>query len=102
MMDATTLAAFEGMVRRVIREEIGAGAPGRDVELLTLVEAATLARNGGATIQMWLKQGRLTRYGTPRRILISRRELMNALRQEPAELSDAAIEAQAAKFAGGR
>ncbi|MFP2960257.1 hypothetical protein ACLEPN_21145 [Myxococcus sp. 1LA] len=89
------------MVRRVIREEIGASAPGRDVDLLTLVEAATLARNGGTTIQLWLKQGRLTRYGTPRRLLISRRELMDALRHEPAELSDAAIEAQAAQYARG-
>ncbi|AEI65549.1 hypothetical protein [Corallococcus macrosporus] len=89
------------MVRRVIREEMGASAPGRDVDLLTLAEAATLARNGGATIQLWLRRGVLTRYGTTRRILVSRRQLMDVLRQEPTELSDAAIEAQAAQYARG-
>lgn len=106
-MDATTLAAFEGMVRRVIREEMGASVPGRDVDMLTLVEAATLARTSSAAIQAWLKSGQLTRYGTIRRILVSRRQLLEVLRHQPpaladdAEVPDDAIEARAAQYARG-
>ncbi|WP_426750166.1 helix-turn-helix domain-containing protein [Myxococcus sp. Y35] len=94
------------MVRRVIREEI-ASAPGRDVDMLTLVEAAAVARVSGSVIQAWLRSGQLTRYGTVRRILVSRRQLMEVLRHQPpalpndAELPDDAIEAQAALYARG-
>ncbi|WP_141620503.1 helix-turn-helix domain-containing protein [Myxococcus sp. AB036A] len=75
--------------------------------MLTLVEAAAVARTSSAAIQAWLKSGQLTRYGTVRRILVSRRQLLEVLRHQPpaladdAEVPDDAIEARAAQYARG-
>lgn len=88
--------SLEGL-RRIIREELR-GAPMQD-ELLSPAEAAVVAGYSVSSIQGWLRAGKLTRYGTPRRTRVSRRELLALLtKQQEAPLSDEDIEAKAKRL----
>ncbi|WAM28502.1 helix-turn-helix domain-containing protein [Myxococcus sp. NMCA1] len=87
---------LEGL-RRIIREELR-GTPMQD-ELLSPAEAAVVAGYSVSSIQGWLREGKLTRYGTPRRTRVSRRELLALLTKQPeAPLSDADIDAKAQRL----
>ncbi|WP_426747277.1 hypothetical protein VZQ01_06870 [Myxococcus faecalis] len=89
---------FLDAVRKVVREELDAHAMklGGDHDLLTRVEAAALIRGGPSTINLWLSKGLLTRYGTKRKTLVSRRELLEAAKRvEDENLTAKEIEARA-------
>lgn len=63
-------------------------------EYLDTDEAAELARVRPATIRAWLKQGRLQRYGSGRRLLIRASEIHELLAPESADPIDEAVEAE--------
>ncbi len=63
-------------------------------EYLDTDEAAELARVTPATIREWLKQGRLRRYGSGRRLLVRASEIHELLAPEIADPIADAVEAE--------
>ncbi|NTX57959.1 helix-turn-helix domain-containing protein [Myxococcus sp. CA039A] len=84
-------------MRKVVREELAALTNG---DLLTIAEAAALIRGGERTIQEWFRSGHLKRMKHGRKVLVSRTELMEVLKQEPAALSETELEARANQLLG--
>lgn len=65
---------------RSLREELSkgiasSGCPG----FLTIEEAAQFSRHSADTLRQWVKQGRLSRCGTSRKLLVREDELRNLL-----------------------
>lgn len=83
-MEAALEALLERTLRRVLPEYLHAEA-----ELLTLAEAGRVAKRAPKTVAGWVKEGLLQRYGTGRRPLVSRKELMELLQAPRAERATA-------------
>lgn len=85
-------------VREAVRELAPAFTPQPAApvdELLTIAEAAVLAKVSAPTIQKWLRAKKLTRYGTGRNTRLSRSELLRALATDGAAQPAAPVEDQA-------
>lgn len=75
-LDERFVALVKEAMREVLREERAGAQP----ELLTPAQAGELAGGLSAkTIRAWIRAGKLKRYGTERRPMVSRAELMELL-----------------------
>lgn len=63
-------------------------------EYLDTDEAADLARVTPATVREWIKQGKLRRYGSGRRLLVRASEIHELLAPDEADPIDRAVEAE--------
>jgi excisionase family DNA binding protein len=87
---------FEVTLRRIIREELQAIAPGASQDLLTYAEAAAEFRCGVSTLRKWAREGKVRRYGEGRCVRVSRREMLALLAvPRTAEATTADLEAYA-------
>ena len=82
MADVDVVAALRELVRQVVREELAKvrDEPGDGTQLLTTLEAATLARVKPATIRMWVREG-LPSIKVGRQLRVRRGDLVEMLGQ---------------------
>jgi hypothetical protein len=78
LIEAIAQRAADLAAERVL-SELGDRADARERPLVSLGEAAVIARVSPSTIKRRLREGRLHRYGTARRALVSRAELLALL-----------------------
>ena len=86
---------FEDTIRQIVREEIraaigessGRGTSSGD-DLITIEEAAVIARRTAATIRGWQDSGKLKRHGQGRHRLVSRAQLRQVLEGKTDEQVD--------------
>jgi excisionase family DNA binding protein len=81
-------ADIEVVVARAVAQALKARAAEKSAkEMLTQAEAATLMGVSVSTIRNWLREGKLTRYGTGKVVRIARAELL-ALKEAPSSPPD--------------
>lgn len=86
-------------IRRIIREELRSAT--NEGKLVTPVEASLATGYAPSTLLSWVRKGKLTRHGTPRKVLLDMAELRRLLAVRPStEPTDAEIEAMADKALG--
>ena len=89
MIEAALRSMIEDVVRKVLREELGASPGANGDEYLSVATAARVAEVAPATIRGWIAEGRLHRYAAGREIRVRRAEL-EALLAAPATSPEAA------------
>lgn len=73
---------LEQLVRQIVRDELSRSTPANDSPMLSVAEAATLARVSPYTIRRWVKLGELTRHRAGTKVLVKRDELVALLKCE--------------------
>lgn len=64
---------------RLLREELRGSSSGGRCAFLTVDEAAEISRHSADTVRKWVTDGRLSRCGTSRKLLVRDDELRNLL-----------------------
>ena len=98
--EAGLRALIEEAVRKVIREEIAAGAAQRG-EYVSVAEAARQVEVSPATIREWMRDGRLRRYHAGRELRVRTLELQ-ALLTRPERTEEPTPEEAAREFLARR
>jgi excisionase family DNA binding protein len=66
---------LESLIRALVRDELARSKPAAASPMLSVAEAASLARVTTYTIRRWVKRGELTRFEAGTRVLVKRDEI---------------------------
>jgi excisionase family DNA binding protein len=94
-------ALLLGVVREVLREELGA-RPAATEEYLSVARAAEVADVTAGTIRTWMSEGRLARFRAGRELRVRRADLERLLRGEAPGTEASPEEAAEAYFKRSR